>query len=443
MRTVFLCLVTAICLGPLACSGTDGDSPPDKADSTSETTVSETTTGTASETTGVTTSTSSSATPTGTDTPVKEYPPAVTDVLDLPAPPFAYADVEWPPHFAQELLDSRDNTPVDNPITDHGATLGRVLFYDKALSANDTTACASCHQQASGFSDPAKLSVGFAGGETGRNSMSLIDARFYRNGRFFWDERAPTLEAQVLLPIQDPVEMGLSLDELVQKVQERAYYPPLFEGAFRDPAVTSDRIARALAQFVRSIVSYRSRFDEGLAATRTVEEAFPNFTPEENEGKDLFFGTAFCSPCHLDAGPPFPPPPPNQVIFFIDVPMNNGLDAELSGADNGVGDQTGNPEDNGLFKSPSLRNVATTAPYMHDGRFASLEDVVEFYDSGVQPHPNLHPRLTVPGTMPPVPRKLELTAAEKASLVAFLGTLTDEPLLADKKYSNPFKQVVP
>jgi cytochrome c peroxidase len=442
MRTLSLCLVTATCLIAIAaCSGTDGDSPPDT--TTGETTTGETSETTTGETTDLTTSTSGPATTTGTDTPVKEYPPAVTDVLDLPVPPFRYADIEWPPHFTQELLDARDNTPEDNPITDHGATLGRVLFHDKALSANDTTACASCHRQASGFSDPAKLSIGFEGGETGRNSMSLIETRFYRNGRFFWDERAPTLEAQVLMPIQDAVEMGLTLDELVQKVQERAYYPPLFEDAFGDPAVTSDRIARALAQFVRSIVSYRSRFDEGLAAARTVGEPFANFTPEENEGKDLFFGPALCAPCHLDAGPPFPPPPPNQAIFFIDVPMNNGLDAELSGADNGVGDQTGNPEDNGLFKSPSLRSVALTAPYMHDGRFVSLEEVVEFYDSGVKPHPNLHPRLAIPGTTPPVPRKLELTPAERAALVAFLETLTDEPLVADKKYSDPFKPALP
>ena len=373
------------------------------------------------------------------ETPDPVDPPVTTDDgLDLPETPYNYAAIDLPQHFQGPLADDQDNTPAANPITDDGATLGRVLFYDTALSKNGTIACASCHDQKDAFTDTMRLSLGFEGGETGRNSMSLIDARYYRNGRFFWDERAATLEDQVLRPIQDPVEMGLTLDELVANVSAETYYPALFEKAFGDPAITSDRISRALAQFVRSIVSYRSRFDDGIeAAGGNINVDFANFTPEENAGKALFLGPASgCAACHLDDGPPHPPPRRNNAFFFIAVPTNNGLDAASDGTDLGVGAITEVPQDNGRFKSPSLRNVELTGPYMHDGRFETLDEVVEHYNSGVKPHPNLDPRLRVPGT--PEPRKLNLSPEQKASLVAFLKTLTDEKLLADPMYGDPF-----
>jgi cytochrome c peroxidase len=370
-------------------------------------------------------------------------PAEVTAVLDLPETPYNYANIELPAHFNTPLVHDMDITPPDNPITDAGATLGRVLFYDTALSANDTIACASCHIQENAFTDPDRLSVGFEGGLTGRNAMSVMDARYYRNGRFFWDERASTLEEQVLMPIQNEVEMGLTLEELVLRVSAEEYYAYLFEQAFGDAEVTSDRISRALAQFARSIVSYRSRFDDGMVATGAIEVDFPSFTPEENLGKQLFLGRAGCAPCHLDNGPPHPGPLGNQAVFFIDRATNNGLDADFDVDDNGAGDITGEPRDNGRFKSPSLRNVAVTAPYMHDGRFTTLEEVIEHYNSGVQPHPNLDPRLRVPNVSPPEPRRLNLTPAEVAALAAFLRTLSDEPLMADPKYSNPFLQAAP
>lgn len=367
------------------------------------------------------------------------------EVLDLPATPFNYADVELPAHYEGSLVRGFDNTPAGNPLTDDGATLGRVLFHDKLLSKSGTVACASCHAQESAFSDTAKLSTGFDGGLTGRNSMGLTDARYYLDGRFFWDERAETLEDQVLMPIQNEVEMGLTLDELVTRVGSQAYYPPLFEKAFGDPAVTSDRISRALAQFVRAIVSYRSRYDEGMEATGDVAAPFPGLTPQENQGKALFFGKAGCAACHLDNGPPAPGTPPgtpsprvNFGVFFIDVPTNNGLPL-LPGADAedlGVGGISGLAGDARKFKSPSLRNVAKTGPYMHDGRFATLAEVVEHYDSGVLASPTLDPRLLVPGTSQP--RKLGLTAQEKAALVAFLVALTDDELLADPRFASPF-----
>jgi cytochrome c peroxidase len=363
----------------------------------------------------------------------------VLDVLELPWPPYDY-DPPLPAHFTTPAVLALDNTPPDNPISDAGATLGRVLFYDPALSLNESISCASCHRQAEAFSDPVELSEGFDGGLTGRNSMSLVNARFYATGRFFWDERAATLEEQVLRPIQDPVEMGMTLDELVTRLQARPYYAFLFEQAFGDPAIDSDRIARALAQFVRSITSYRSPYDEGLAAVGGDPLVdFPAFTAQENLGKQVFFGVGNCAPCHLgQEGEPLPAgtPPPNAAIFMLVAPANNGLEASLMGEDNGVGDEVGNTAQNGMFKSPSLRNSTLTAPYMHDGRFETLAHVVQHYDNGVLPHPNLDPRLEDPDGQP---QRLNMQTAEKQALQVFLTTLTDTALLADPRFSDPFR----
>jgi cytochrome c peroxidase len=389
-------------------------------------------------------------TETHTDMETDSEPPVdepQSDALDLPDTPYNYADIKLPAHYTASLVRDNDNTPADNPITNDGATLGRVLFYDKALSANRSVACASCHAQEHGFSDTRQFSRGFDGGLTGRNSMGLAEARYYRNGRFFWDERAETLEDQVLMPIQNAVEMGLTLDELVKRVEGQDYYPPLFKKAFGDEKVTSERVSRALAQFVRSIVSFQSRFDEGMEKAASIADPFPGLAPQENLGKALFLGKAGCATCHLDNGPPpagtppgQPPPRVNFAVFFIDVATNNGLPPGAV-EDNGVGDISGNPADDNRFKSPSLRNVALTAPYMHDGRFETLAEVVDHYDSGVQASPSLDPRLRLPGSNEP--RKLNLTAQERAALVAFLGTLTDDVLLNDPKYESPFVKDAP
>jgi cytochrome c peroxidase len=371
--------------------------------------------------------------------PPAGYPPQVLEVLDLPWPPSAY-DPPLPAHFGTPAVLALDNTPADNPITDAGATLGRVLFYDPALSRNERVSCASCHPQAHAFSDTVARSEGFEGGLTGRNSMGIVNARFYATGRFFWDERAPTLEDQVLRPIQDAVEMGMTLDELVARLRERPYYPFLFEQAFGDPGIDAERISRALAQLMRSITSYRTRYDEGLEAVGgdpLVE--FPNFTAQENLGKQVFFGVGNCASCHLgQVGEPLPPgtPPPNAAIFMLVAPANNGIDVALVGEDNGVGDQLGDAALNGLFKSPSLRNAELTAPYMHDGRMASLSHVIQHYDNGVLPHPNLDERLHKPdGT----PQRLNMQTAEKQALQQFLATLTDWALVEDPRFSDPFR----
>ncbi len=373
------------------------------------------------------------------------------DLGALPAPELPDTlldyDHDLPAQFRTQFVNGLDNTPANNPITNAGATLGRVLFWDRRLSKNASVACGSCHAPESGFADNAPQSEGFAGEHTRRNSMPLINVRWYGREAMFWDERAATLEQQVLMPIQDGAEMGLTLDELVERVAATDYYAPLFEAAFGDSTVSSERISLALAQFVRSIASYRSRWDEGVAAVDgDIALDFPNFSAEENRGKQLFFGQhdantrGLCGTCHLQANPlAFAPPGPgpdldNTAIFFQVAPSNNGL---LDDSDDGLGETTGLDQDLGKFKSSSLRNVALTAPYMHDGRFASLEEVVEHYNSGVEAHPNLDPALRDP-QQGGGPLRLGLDAGDQAALVAFMHTLTDETLATDERWSDPF-----
>ena len=323
----------------------------------------------------------------------------------LPDTPYRYADanIALPAHFSAggpDSIASADNTPDDNPTTDDGASLGRVLFYDPRLSVNDGVSCGTCHLQRLGFADPRPYSVGFDGQSTRRHAMGLTNARYYARGRFFWDERAETLETLVLAPIQDPIEMGLSLEALEEKLPAAPYYPPLFERAFGTRAITTDRIARALAQFVRALVSYRSPYDAARAAGPPGSPPFAaRLTETERLGHRLFVAVpgdgvraGGCSRCHVTDA---------QISLS---PRNIGLDPTGTG-DQGAGD--------GRFKAPSLRNVAVRAPYMHDGRFATLRDVVR-------------------------PVRLDLTDAEIDALVAFLRTLTDDTFLTDPRFSDPF-----
>ena len=323
-----------------------------------------------------------------------------------------YAETSLPPWFTNAVMQANDNTPADNPITNDGAELGRILFYDPRLSHNDGTSCASCHTQSNGFSDTAVLSEGFEGGLTGRHSMGLSNARYYLNGRFFWDERAATLEDQVLGPIQDEVEMGSNLTDLVSELNQTEYYPALFQRAFGDSTVTSDRMAKAMAQFVRAMVSYQSPFDEAIAAGGP--GGSPDFAAVSSisqpilaeEGHSLF--EQDCAGCHKTQA---------QVN---DRTHNIGLDA--TNTDEGAGD--------GEFKVPSLRNIADRGRYMHDGRFETLEEVIEFYSSGIENNPDLGVALA--------PGGFGYSVFEKASLLAFLETLTDDIFLTSDLFSDPF-----
>jgi cytochrome c peroxidase len=346
--------------------------------------------------------------------------PSTERTLQLPAKPYRYASLPLPPHFNTPAARRLDNTPPGNPITDAGATLGRVLFYDTRLSGNNTVACASCHLQKHAFVDPNRFSKGFEGKLTDRHAPTLVDVRYYSRGRFFWDERARTLEDQILMPIQSRVEMGQDLAVLREVLSRDQHYPLLFKEAFGDSRITDVRISRAVAQFLRSMVSFRSEYDVGLTEAGAVNAPFANFTAQENRGKTLFLQR--CATCHLTGG--------QSAHFFMNRPMNNGLDADIRRSDGGVGDITFSVSQLGLFKSPSLRNVEFTGPYMHDGRFSTLDQVIDHYSRGIKQHPNLEGRLR---------RPMNFNNSDKAALVAFLRTLTDVQFLTDPKYSDPFQ----
>lgn len=335
----------------------------------------------------------------------------------------AYAGQALPASYAPPVL-QREDRAVGDPITDAGATLGRVLFFERRLSRNDRLSCASCHVQALAFGDTARFSLGFEGvGRTGAHAMRLANARFNENGLQFWDRRAPSLEAQVIAPIQDATEMGFDaanggLPAALAKVAAAPYYKRLFRLAFGDTAVTQDRVQRALAQYVRSIVSTRSRWDLAVAAAAAgppFVQALPGLTAEENLGAQLFMqpppqGGAGCAGCHV---------PP--TFSLAGNSRSNGLDAG----------------ETRIFRSPSLKTVGMGTRYMHDGRFATLEEVVDFYDAGVQDGPALDDRLRGPGG---APRRLNLSAAQKAALVAFMRALRDSALIADPRFADPFRR---
>lgn len=345
---------------------------------------------------------------------------------ELPVTPFDYS----PGHSTGRDFARLDNTPADNPVTKAGATLGRVLFYDRQLSANGLVACASCHKQAAGFGDGSRFSIGFRGRITARAAMPLANARYNPRGRYFRDERAASLERQVLVPFTDETEMGLRPGQLVERVRERDWYEPLFANAFGGGDVTEERIAAALAQFVRSLTANRSRYDRARSKAKSPIEPFASFTLMENRGKHLFFadrdaGGAACAACHE-----------TDALVML-RPRNNGLDGKTGGTDPGLGGISGNASELGLFRAPSLKNIAITAPYMHDGRLPDLEAVIDHYSSGIKAHPNLSPELKDAAGNP---LSLALAESDKEALIAFLETLTDDSLTTDRRFSNPFRQ---
>lgn len=350
---------------------------------------------------------------------------------ELPDQPYDYAHTgNNMPDYISDFITANpgiDNTPADNPITNDGATLGRVLFYDKQLSVNNTVACATCHHQDKSFTDALAVSTGFNGEQTRRNAMTVINLRYFKAKKMFWDLRAADLETQVLMPIQDHIEMGMpSLAALEQKLGQITYYQALFQKAFGSPDVTSDKISKALSQFLRSIVSFNSKYDQGLA------NDFASFSAREKNGMAMM-KRAFCFECHSDLSHVSSNTPPSFLIvensgLNTGFGSNNALDVNYK--DNGIGELTGLAKDQGTFKMPTLRNVALTAPYMHDGRFATLEEVIQHYATGIKDHPNKGIQISRGG--------FKFSDQEQKDIVAFLKTLTDETLATDPKYADPF-----
>lgn len=318
------------------------------------------------------------------------------------------------------------------------ATLGQVLFYDTKLSANNTVSCASCHKQSLGFSDDVALSKGFNGNLTKRNSLALASVPNFdvsykgennvgslvRPAAFFWDERAKSIPEQSMMTLQDAIEMGVDLDELSKRLENIAYYNILFTKAFGTGKVTPNRVTDALEHFINGFISTDTPFDEGLNKHADPMVDFANFTAQENRGKALF--NTSCANCHSA-----------DFTSVVQSVANNGLDIDYQ--DNGVGALTNHDRDQGQFKVPFLRNIALTGPYMHDGRFETLEDVLDHYSEGIQEHPNLDKRLRKDGVFDGEALRLNYSAEEKAALLAFLHTLTDYDFIQEEKFSDPFK----
>lgn len=360
-------------------------------------------------------------------------------ILDISE--YVNIDLNQLPNYANQEIPNyinKDNLPLNNPITDEGATLGRVLFYDVNLSTDNSVSCSSCHAQAHAFGDVNQQSIGL-NGLTPRHSMRLVNTRFSSETKFFWDERAASLELQTTNPIKDHIEMGfsgengdLNFNSLIEKLQNLPYYPILFNKAFGDESISEIRIQNALAQFVRSIQSFDSKYDQGRALAANDIQPFVNFSQLENLGKNLFFqppefnpngvrinGGVGCAGCHQ--GPEFDIDPNslnNGVIASIE---NNGFDLSIT-------------------RSPSLRDIVkpdgdSNGGFMHIGISNNLITVIEHYNQiNVGNNSNLDPRLRPGG----IGQNLNMTNEEKLALVAFLRTLSGHDIYTNSKWSNPF-----
>jgi len=344
-------------------------------------------------------------------------------------------------NYANQAIPSyiTKNNSQGNAITDKGATLGRVLFYDKNLSSNNTISCASCHKQEFAFSDSNVASTG-VNGTTGRHSMRLINTKFATETKFFWDERALNLETQTTMPIKDHGEMGFSgvngdedFDALLTKLSAIGYYKELFKFVYGTEEITEVKIQNALAQFIRSIQSFDSKYDAGRALAANDGQPFTNFTTQENQGKNLFLspptfnatgvrtsGGLGCAGCH------------RAPEFDIDPnSLNNGIIGKISG--------TGIDITN--TRAPSLRDLVKVdgtqnGPMMHTGVITDLQTVIGHYGTiNLAPgNTNLDPRLRPNG----FGQQLNLTATEVNAVIAFLRTLSGSDVYTNSKWSNPF-----
>ncbi len=322
--------------------------------------------------------------------------------------------------------------PIQLNRANHTATLGRVLFYDELLSRNGTVSCGSCHVQTAGFAHNEALSEGFDGQIGTRNSLALGTTAMglttsYGGSTggealagFSWDDSVHSMEEQTQAAIENPSEMGMTMEAMVDRVKSIAYYDILFRKAFGENEINEENLLNAITQFVNAISSNESRFDEGMNQTLNVNEDFANYTASENLGKTLYNNN--CASCHGA-----------KHDFTVKAVANNGLDQVYT--DQGKGAKTGNSSDMAIFKVPFLRNIGLSGPYMHDGRFGSLEEVVDFYSENVKEHLNLSPELRESNGQV---KKMNFTEVQKTALVAYMETLTDQEMIKDEKFSIPF-----
>lgn len=321
-----------------------------------------------------------------------EIKPALpTDNIRVVVPP------GWPkPHYNFE----------DNPLTTAGFVLGRSLFYEVALSSDNTVSCGTCHQHFAAFANAGHaLSHGVGGQFGNRNAPALFNLAWHPY--FMWDGGINHIESQPIAPLTNPVEMNETVNGIISKLKQKSIYRKMFKDAFGSDTITIERITKALAQFMGIMYSYQSKYD-------MVKQGQAQFTPSEQRGYNLFIQK--CSSCHTEP-------------LFTDFSFrNNGLSVDVALQDSGRMRITGNPADRNKFKVPSLRNVALTSPYMHDGRFETLQQVLEHYNSGIVQSPTLDTLLQA---------GIPLNAQEKQDIINFLYTLTDYEFLYDKKFDDP------
>lgn len=358
---------------------------------------------------------------------IPESKNSFSDVPTLPNVPYDYLQIEESGIKKDLSSIISDQSTSNFNISNHTIALGRVLFYDRALSINNTVSCGTCHKQSLAFADNSEFSTGFANKLTNRNSMAILNSA--NNNNMFWDSRASSPFEMSLMPVFNHIEMGMESDEmLVNKLKTKSYYSDLFNKAFNNTEITKEKISTAITHFVSSIFSKQSKFDKGQL------NEFKDFSSVEILGKNLFFSSELkCSECHAGNNFSAPDFPGGAYGFSSFGPgkdfgprgtANIGL--EMVYKDNGRG--------NGMFKIPSLRNIALTAPYMHDGRFKTLDEVLDHYSHGIQNHPNLDHKFLRNNQV----KKLNLSESDKYALKMFLNTLTDYKLISDKKFSDPF-----
>ena len=325
------------------------------------------------------------------------------------------APLQIPQLFAQYI-----NPPVipgNNPQTVEGIALGRRLFYDPILSSDSSQACATCHMPFKAWAQNTQFATGVTGAIGNRNSMPLFNMAWNWSEKFFWDGRAGSLEQQGFGPVVNPIEMNNTWPNAVASLQNHSTYPGLFQAAFGTSTIDSVLVVKALAQFERTLISGDTKFDKYLLGQVAL-------TPSELNGFNIFMNenAGDCFHCHGSAANP---------LWTDNAFHNNGLDATFT--DNGLGAITGNPADNGKFKTPSLRNLTFTEPYMHDGRFATLDDVIDHYSEGLVNSSTIDPLMKSIGQ-----GGVQLTPSEKADLKAFLLTLSDYNFIQNPDFLTPF-----